>query len=362
MATDLDSIETFTASQLVHTRSIDYMRYLSCLYDADGQAGEAQYRFGLRYPRSLNLDLVMNTKAAVAVGVTTDSTWAGALAVLKPLKDALLTLVRPRTLLGRILNLRRVPFNVSVASQTTGGVYTWVGQNKPKPVTKIDYAAVTLGFAKVSGIIVMSEELADLSQPGAEVAARDELVAGISQFLDVQFIDPTIAEVVGVSPASVTNGATSIASSGATAANALTDWKAVNASFTAANPDFEFAVALMSPRNANALATAANSDTLTIAGGTFRGYPVVTSTALADNIVLMDAAGILVADNNEIEISASRSALVQLEDAPTDPVTAAVVYTSLFQRNLAGFRVDRRITWKRGRASAVRVLTGAVYT
>jgi HK97 family phage major capsid protein len=246
------------------------MRWLSCLYDSDGMAGEARYKFGLRFPRALNLELV--TKAAVGAMTTTDSTAAGPLAGLKPLTDAFLALVRPRTLLGKIQNLRRVPFNTSVVAQTTGGTYTWVGQSKPKPVTKADYATVSLGFAKAAGIIIVSEELANLSRPGADVALRGEMVAGMSQFLDMQFVDPAVAKVVGVSPGSVTNGATSIASSGATEAAARTDFKALNASFTAATPDFEFAVLLMSPANAGALAIATDSKTLTIAGGSFLGY------------------------------------------------------------------------------------------
>ena len=59
------------------------------------------------------------TKAAVAVGTTTDATWAGPLVVTQPLNE-FLELLRPRTLLGRIPGLRQVPFNVSVPTQTTG--------------------------------------------------------------------------------------------------------------------------------------------------------------------------------------------------------------------------------------------------
>jgi hypothetical protein len=61
-----------------------------------------------------------STKAAVAVGTTTDSTWAGPLVVTQPLNE-FLEMLRPRTLLGRIPGLRYVPFNVSVPTQTTGG-------------------------------------------------------------------------------------------------------------------------------------------------------------------------------------------------------------------------------------------------
>ena len=36
---------------------------------------------------------------------------------------------------------------------------------------------------------------------------RADMVAGIAQFLDAQFIDPAVAAVAGVNPASITNGA-----------------------------------------------------------------------------------------------------------------------------------------------------------
>jgi HK97 family phage major capsid protein len=104
-------------------------------------------------------EVELMVKAAVAAGTTTDATWAGPLAVVQPLVNEFLELLRPRTLLGRIPGLKRVPFNISLSSQTTGGTYGWVGQNKPKPVTKSDYATVTLDFAKAAGIIVLSEEL-----------------------------------------------------------------------------------------------------------------------------------------------------------------------------------------------------------
>jgi hypothetical protein len=129
-------------------------------------SGGASPLFSMRYPRSLNLNLV--TKAAVSAGTTTDATFAGPLAPMQRLVDDFLAFVRPRTLLGRIENLRRMPFNISVAAQTAGGTYGWVGQGKPAAVTELDYATVSLGLAKAVGIIVVSEELMALSRPGSE--------------------------------------------------------------------------------------------------------------------------------------------------------------------------------------------------
>src|SRR5678815_509337 len=135
---------------------------------------------------------------------------------------------------SQIPGLRQVPFNVSVPSQTTGGTYAWVGQNKPKPVTKADYATISVPFAKAAGIIVLTEELVKMSSPSAEALVREEMIGGMSQFLDTQFTDPAITAVTGVNPAAITVGASTAAASGVTAAAAKADLAASIAVFTAA--------------------------------------------------------------------------------------------------------------------------------
>jgi hypothetical protein len=57
---------------------------------------------------------------------------------------------------------------------------------------------VTLGIAKAAGIIVISEELAKISNPSAEAVVRNDMIKGMAQYLDLQFIDPTVAAVTNV--------------------------------------------------------------------------------------------------------------------------------------------------------------------
>src|SRR4030095_9140565 len=162
-------------------------------------------------------------KAAVAAGNTTNATWALPLVpVNQNITGEFLELLRPATLLGR-MNLRKVPFNVSVPAQTGGGTYGWVGEAKPKPLTALAFATVSLGFAKIAGIVVITEELARMSTPSAEDRVRADLIAGVAQFMDTQFIDPAGPAVATVNPASITNGVTLIASSGTSGTNARTD-------------------------------------------------------------------------------------------------------------------------------------------
>jgi HK97 family phage major capsid protein len=124
-------------------------------------------------------------KAAVAAGTTTDATWAGPLAPLMPLTSEFLELLRPATILGKVPGFRKVPFNVTIASQTGGGTYQWVGQGAPKPVGKLQFGSVSLTITKCAGIVVITLELARTSTPSAEAVIRQDMINGIAAFLDV---------------------------------------------------------------------------------------------------------------------------------------------------------------------------------
>ena len=57
-----------------------------------------------------------------------------------------------------------------------------------------------------------------LSNPSAEALVRQDLIDGISQFLDKRLLDPVYAGVTSVSPPSLTYGVTPRAASGSTLA------------------------------------------------------------------------------------------------------------------------------------------------
>jgi hypothetical protein len=269
-------------------------------------------------------------------------------------------LVRAAALIGRIDALRRVPFNTKVPVVTTGGTYGWVGAGKPKPVGALALATVQLEFAKACGILVISEELLSLGVPGSEVVLRDELVRGAAGFLDAQFITPTVAAVANVNPASVTNTATPIVSSGTSAANANTDINALVRVFVAANPDVSTAVMVLSPANAMALAATGNYKDLTMHGGFIAGVPAVTTAAAGTTIAMLDPSAILAA-LDDIEIDVSKHTSVEMEVPVTDPTTASTVFRSLWQLNLCALKVMAYANWKLARASAAQIVTNAAY-
>jgi HK97 family phage major capsid protein len=359
---DYERLSTLTADQLTLANANDFVRLVALQkqFAGDPNAKHLAFRnFPVHYPRSLNVELF--SKAAVAAATTTDSTWAGPLSPIRPLMNAFVALLRPRTLLGRIPGLRAVPANVSVAAQTTGGTYGWVGQGASVPATKSDFATVTVPATKCGGIVGISQELAELSTPAAIDAMREEMVAGCSQFLDTQFVDPAVAVSAGVSPASITNGAGTTASAGTSAANALTDVQVLVTQITTANPSIENLVILSTPANAYAVAKAANSNTLGLNGGTYYGIPWITSGSVGARLIALDASQILVADDGGLNVDVSTSALVQFDSAPADPTVASTVLISLFQKNLVGLKITRMVTWKRVASTAVYYISAAAY-
>jgi len=301
-------------------------------------------------------------KAAIAPGTVTDATWAAPL-VNQNIAAEFLELLRPATILGKIPGLRTVPFNTKVPSQTAGGTYGWVGEAKPKPVSKLAFASDSLGISKAAGIIVLTEELVRLSNPSAEALVRADMIAGIAQFLDMQFIDPAVAAVAGVNPASITNGAPTAAAT----ASPLGDILGLISHFATNNIPVGGVTFIMSAANALSLSFRTNLDGspmfpgIGIDGGNYRGLTFITSQAAGANVIAVQPSLVLYADEGGVTIDASREASLQMDSAPASPADATTVYVSLWQTNCVGLRAERFINWKRANANAVKYLTGAAY-
>jgi HK97 family phage major capsid protein/HK97 family phage prohead protease len=342
-----------------------FTRYVMAKIVGKGSDADA-IQFAKRWQDSTP-EVELALKAAVAPGTTTDATWAGPLAPLTPLTSEFLELLRPATILGKVPGFRRVPFNVSIASQTGGGTYQWVGQGAPKPVGKLQFGSITLAITKCAGIIVITEELARVSTPSAEAVIRQDMINGIAAFLDTEFTDPTKAAVAGVSPGSVTNGVTPITTAGPTPANARTDIQALANAMTVANIPIGGAVVLMSATNMLALASSLNAlgqplfPSIGVTGGTALGFTFIPSQAMGTTVAMIQPDAVLYADDGGVTIDVSREASVQMDSALDNPPVATTVLTSLWQNNLVGLRAERFINWKKARAGCVQY-TVATYT
>ena len=316
-------------------------------------------------------------KAPVPAGTTNEGNWAADLVgegtnVIADFVEFL----RPRTILGRfgqngVPGLRNVPFNVPLVGQTEGGEGYWVGEGKAKPLTRFGFDRNILDIYKVANIAVVTEELLRRSSPAAEALIRDSLASAIAARLDTDFINPAKAAVAGVSPASITNGLTPVASTGGDADAIRADIRALMATFIAANNAPTTGVWIMGSTTALALSMMANPlgqpefGGISMTGGTFNGMPVIVSDYIpSGTVVLANASDIYLADEGGIQVDMSREASLEMADNPahnSDTPTGATSLVSLWQTNSVGFRVERFINWSKRRPSAVAMITGATW-
>lgn len=365
---------------------IEMARYAMCLATARGNAHTAHEIAKQRYPDEARIQAIL--KAAVAAGTTTDPTWAGALVPEYPnFAGDFVDYLRPMTIVGKfgtggIPSLRRVPFNVRIAGQTSGGEGYWVGQGAPKPVTKFDFETTKLAWAKVANIAVLTEELVRFSSPAAETLVRDALAQALIARLDIDFIDPTKALVADVSPASITNGIAALTPSGTDAAAVRADIQTLISTFLVGNLNPQSAVFIMPNTIALALSLMTNAlgqpefPGLSMTGGTLKGIPVITSQYAVlggspdgNLLILVNASDIFLSDDGQVVIDASREASLQMDDAPTNTpaggsplAPTATTVVSLWQTNSIGLRAERFINWVRRRDLAVAYLENVQYS
>lgn len=307
---------------------------------------------------------VMRQKAAVAFGTTTDSAFLGPLVQYSDMEAEFIELLRPETVIGKLDRLKRVPFMSRMGRQLTGVSGSFVGEGAPKPVGRQTYDNVTLGFAKAAIIVVLTEEAVRFSSPNAESLARADMVAGIATYLDKRFLDPSFSGVPGISPASITNAATRIQSSGVTTAAIDADVKAaMSAAFAGTDLSPATAVWVMSATTALGLSMRRTTQDmplfpgLSMTGGTWYGLPVIVSNAMIASgspgekqIALITQSEVLMADDGGVALDMSNEASVQMSDTPS---AGAASLVSLWQNNLVGIRAERYINWAPARVGSL---------
>jgi HK97 family phage major capsid protein len=338
-----------------------FIRFATSVAVAKGNIMQAERIAEQHYKDTPEVALCL--KAAVAAGTTSATTWAAPLVQYNDMAAEFIELLRPMTIIGKLTALRRVPFNIRIPRQTAGVTGSFVGEGAPKPVNALAFDNITMPWAKAAVIVVLTDELVRFSNPSAEALVRQDMLAGIAEYLDKRFIEPQYAGVPTVSPASITYGLTPINGSSTTVAGITAYVKAAMTAYANANQNLSAAVWIMAPKTALALSMIRNVNDefvfpgINVNGGTFFGLPVVVSnTATAAGspsegmIVLVDQSEILLADDGQISIDASQEASVQMNDAPSAGAQSLV---SLWQNNLLGLRAERYIYWAKRRSTAV---------
>jgi HK97 family phage major capsid protein/HK97 family phage prohead protease len=307
----------------------------------------------------------LRQKAAVAYGTTTGTTWAAPLVYAQNLASEFVEFLTPQTVLGRIVGLTRVPFNVRVPRENAVITAQWVGEGESKPVAAGSFDTVSLLFNKIACIMGVTQELARFSNPSVELLVRNNLAKGVAKFIDEQFLNPAITAITGSRPASITNGADSDAASGTASTDLIHDIREILKHFQDNNIPTDSLVLIMQPQ----LGTAIGSIYTTLGvrqfpdvsgtGGTVSGLQILTSgNSPAGQITALHAPSVALADDGGLDIAASTEASVELDDNPTSGNYHLV---SAFQNNLLFVRAERFITWKRLRDKGVFYLTNAAY-
>lgn len=348
-----------------HERAADYLEYVRAMLVTRGDGQIAKEILRSRRPKVA--DLI--ERAAISEGRTDTTTWGSTLAELRPAGSAFVALTRARSVLGRLSGFRRVPFRVRVPRQLSGASVSWTDEGEPTALSAPSLDEITFEDSKVSGIVVISQELAKFSDPAAQTLIDNDLIAGTAEFVDRQFLDPEIA-AVGDAPASITNGAASVPQTGKTEDALKADLRSLVDALEDGGSNLENAVLVMTKRQAVSIASMPIGEKLGVNGGELCGLPVVTTTssALVDansptddrRIVLLDTSLIMLADGG-VEISASRQATLQMSDGPDSPSTANTVMVNMFQRNLVAAKIVRFIRWQRARDGAAAYIAGGGY-
>jgi HK97 family phage major capsid protein len=354
-------------------KGIRYVRFLGAKYLAYKHQLNAADVARARWPDTPEVEIAL--RAAVAAGTTSDTTNAGPLVVQQNIASEFAQLLVPATIIGRIPGLRAVPFNIKVPRATQNPTGYWVGEGKVKPLSAMAFDSVTLGIAKVAGIVPITEELLRFSSPAAEGIILDGLRDALAYRTDRDFLDPSKA-ADDISPASLTNGVSAITPTGSTADAFRDDLGSMLANYMAANQNVGGLVLVTTSTMAMRLSLMRNTlgnkefPDITINGGFLEGIPVITSENIAAPtgspfdgtlIVAINASEVMLADEGGIEIDVSREASLQMDSTPDSPETASTIAVSLWQHNMVAFKAERFINWKKRRAEAVQYISGANY-
>ena len=293
------------------------------------------------------------TDAHIVKGAIGAATSGSASAFLNQVGRDFIEFVRPQTIVGRLLYPRVIPWNTRTAYQTNGPAAAWTGEGTAIPALGPTYSKEDpMPVRKVAGVAVTTLELAQATD-APEVLTRD-LAKACVELLDRTFIDP---DETGdsVTPASVTNGATSIPASTLPAGD-LSD--AVEA-LVSGGGDLMTSQWIMHPMMyAHLILTRVVSE-----NGLLAGRPVIASSAVPSSstngspIALVDSEGIELSGGTDAELMVSTHGDVNMTDTP-----GSESYTvSMFQSESAAMRAVVPINWRATRTGCVVYIDGASY-
>jgi hypothetical protein len=344
-----------------------FARYLRCSKAGRGDP-EAALAFLHGQPWNCIEALDKEFKAKSAIAPMGIGAYAGSQG---PVATDLAAYVRPRVIIGKLPHLRATPFNTRIVTGIGGARGEWVVAGEPIPVSYGSFTlADALPIAKVSTIVVSSNELLRNSSPAAEMVLAADVGGALVQTTDLAFIDPSSGATAS-RPESVTYGSPQHESSGPSLDAIDADLKLLVLDLLNAGMTLETATWIVSPVTAASLAAMRGTGGapafpgVSVTGGELLGLPCITSSALnatgspgERSIVLLESGQVDLADDNGGELDITEEASVQLDDAPG---TGAQSLVSLWQNGMTGIKAARYLNWRRRHDGVASVLRGVAF-
>lgn len=282
------------------------------------------------------------------LGTTTDAGFAAPLVEEDTYKGDFLELLRNELIFDKLQGFRSVPFNIKISGQATGGVASWVGEGKKKPLTNPTFESIKIGEHKLAAITVYTQELLRRADPAIDQLVLNDLLAAAKELVDKTFLGAQAQ--TDETPAGILNGVVAIDSSGSTAEAIENDILALITKFVEANLSTDNAYFLMSETRAMKMALLRDALGTTYFSGmafagaarSLLGIPVLTSQSVGDKIILVKMSEILLAQDGGVDVAYSDQATL------TDGSTTH----NLWQENKFAIRVEKFITWAKRRAIA----------
>jgi hypothetical protein len=239
-------------------------------------------------------------------------------------------------------------FQTQLAFETSGAGCSWIPESGMTPATALALDSLTLAPFKMGALSVLSKELLSFGKPGARTVVAQALPKATAKFLDEQFLDPAVAAIAGLNPASISNGAQSVVSTGGSAAQIQTDFSSMadklgtwTALFAVLQPKTFAHIFTLLPQLFSV------RDGFVYLMGVFR---VIASANSPQQIAFIDADDLLVVDDGNVDITLGTQADIVADDAESPLSTITL---NLWQRNLVAFKAIRTVSWQRSRSDSV---------
>ena len=132
-------------------------------------------------------------KSAVAVGDAHDANFADALSDYQSIVSGFLQELNPRTIVGQLRGLTRVPFNTLITEEVVAASGGFVEAGHPVAISALSFLNHTMRPLQCSVALVLTRDLIRSWSAGAAQFVKASLLRKLQNALDRAFIDPAVA-------------------------------------------------------------------------------------------------------------------------------------------------------------------------